>query len=208
MRGRVKAFDARNGKLLWTFYTIPGPASPATTPGPRTTTPGSTAVARCGRRRRSIPSSGLIYFSTGNPGPDFNGAVRPGDNLFTASIVAVEAQHRQVPLALPAGAPRHLGLRRAESRRAVRRDHRRRAAQGPGAGGQDRLGLHPRSRDGRAADRHRRAPGAAGAAPGHGGDAALSARRRHRAAADRHRARRLRAGERRPHLHAVLATRA
>ena len=38
------------------------------------------------------PELGLIYFSTGNPGPDFNGAVRAGDNLFSASIVAIEAR--------------------------------------------------------------------------------------------------------------------
>ena len=37
------------------------------------------------------PELGLIYFSTGNAGPDFNGAVRAGDNLFAASIVAVDA---------------------------------------------------------------------------------------------------------------------
>jgi alcohol dehydrogenase (cytochrome c) len=37
------------------------------------------------------PELGLIYFSTGNAGPDYNGAVRPGDNLFAASIVAIEA---------------------------------------------------------------------------------------------------------------------
>ena len=34
----------------------------------------------------------MIYFATGNPGPDFNGAVRPGDNLFTVSFVAIEAR--------------------------------------------------------------------------------------------------------------------
>ena len=38
------------------------------------------------------PELGLIYFSTGNPGPDLNGGVRAGDNLFTASIVALEAR--------------------------------------------------------------------------------------------------------------------
>ncbi len=38
------------------------------------------------------PELGLVYFSTGNPGPDFNGAVRAGDNLFSASIVALEAR--------------------------------------------------------------------------------------------------------------------
>jgi quinohemoprotein ethanol dehydrogenase len=38
------------------------------------------------------PELGLIYFSTGNPGPDLHGGVRPGDNLFSVSIVAVEAK--------------------------------------------------------------------------------------------------------------------
>ena len=36
------------------------------------------------------PELGLLYFATGNPGPDFNGAVRAGDNLFSVSIVAVD----------------------------------------------------------------------------------------------------------------------
>src|SRR5690606_15334044 len=38
------------------------------------------------------PELGLIYFSTGNPGPGYNGAVRAGDTLFSASIVAVDAR--------------------------------------------------------------------------------------------------------------------
>ena len=38
------------------------------------------------------PELGLIFFSTGNPGPDYNGAVRKGDNLFSASIVAIDAK--------------------------------------------------------------------------------------------------------------------
>ena len=37
------------------------------------------------------PELDLIYFSTGNAAPDFNGIVRPGDNLFSVSIVAIEA---------------------------------------------------------------------------------------------------------------------
>ena len=57
--------------------------------------------------------------------------------------------------------------------------------------------------DRQAAHRHRRAAGAAGAAAGDRRDAAVPARRRHRAAADRDRAGRTRAGQRRPHLHAV-----
>ena len=74
VRGRVKAYDARDGKLVWTFYTIPGPASSATTPGRRTTTSGSTAARTVWQTPAVDPELGLIYFSTGNPGPDFNGA--------------------------------------------------------------------------------------------------------------------------------------
>ena len=34
----------------------------------------------------------MIYFTTGNPGPDFNGRIRPGDNLFSVSMVALDAK--------------------------------------------------------------------------------------------------------------------
>ena len=76
------------------------------------------------------PELGLIYFSTGNPGPDFNGAVRAGDNLFSRVDRRDRGAHRQIPVALPRGAPRPLGLRRAESRRAVRLSRRRLHAKG------------------------------------------------------------------------------
>ena len=38
------------------------------------------------------PELGLVYFSTGNAGPDYNGAVRAGDNLYTVSLVAIELE--------------------------------------------------------------------------------------------------------------------
>jgi quinohemoprotein ethanol dehydrogenase len=92
VRGKVKAFDANNGKPLWTFHTIPGPGET----GHETWPANSNAWQRGGgtvwQTPAVDPGLGLIYFSTGNPGPDFNGGVRPGDNLFTASIVAVEAR--------------------------------------------------------------------------------------------------------------------
>ncbi len=183
---------------------FPGRASRVTTHGRRTSNAWQRGGGTVWQTPAVDPELGLIYFSTGNAGPDFNGAVRPGDNLFTVVDRRHRSEDRQVPLALPAGAPRHLGLRRAEPRHPVRRARRRPAAQGPGGGRQDRLGVHPRPRDRRAADRHRRTRRAAGAAPGHRGDAALSARRRDRSAARRHRARGLCARQRRPHLHAVL----
>ena len=92
VRGRVKAFDARTGKLLWTFHTVPGPGEAGHDTWPKD----SNAWQRGGGSVWQTPAAdrelGLVYFSTGNASPDFNGAVRPGDNLFTSSIVAVEAK--------------------------------------------------------------------------------------------------------------------
>jgi len=92
VRGRVKAFDAKTGKLKWTFYTIPGKGEP----GHETWPANNDVSAKGGATVWHTPAVdrelGLLYFSTGNPGPDFNGAVRAGDNLYTSSILAVEAK--------------------------------------------------------------------------------------------------------------------
>lgn len=91
-RGRVKAYDADNGEHLWTFYTVPGPGEPGHESWPE----GSDAWKHGGgtvwQTPAVDPELGLIYFSTGNPGPDFNGSVRAGDNLFTVSMVAIDAK--------------------------------------------------------------------------------------------------------------------
>ena len=91
-RGRVKAYDATDGSLVWTFYSIPGPGKPG-----HDTWPGDNDIWKHGggavwQTPAVDPDLGLIYFSTGNPGPDFNGAVRQGDNLYTDSIVALEVE--------------------------------------------------------------------------------------------------------------------
>lgn len=92
VRGKVKAFDARDGKLLWTFHTIPGPGEPGHDTWPANSDAWQRGGGTVWQTPAVDPSLGLIYFSTGNPGPDFNGAVRPGDNLYTASILAIEAR--------------------------------------------------------------------------------------------------------------------
>jgi alcohol dehydrogenase (cytochrome c) len=92
VRGRVKAYDARNGKLVWTFYTIPGPGELGHDTWPQDNEVWMHGGATVWHTPAADPELGLIYFSTGNPGPDFNGAVRAGDNLFSASIVALEAR--------------------------------------------------------------------------------------------------------------------
>ena len=89
-RGRVKAYDANDGRLVWTFYTVPGPGEPGHDTWPK----GSDAYKYGGASVWQTPAIdtelGLVYFSTGNAGPDYNGAVRPGDNLYAVSMVAVD----------------------------------------------------------------------------------------------------------------------
>ena len=91
-RGRVKAYDARDGKLVWTFYTIPGPGEPGHDTWPSNNDAWEYGGAAVWQTPAVDPELGLVYFSTGNPGPDLNGSVRPGDNLFSVSMVAIEAK--------------------------------------------------------------------------------------------------------------------
>ena len=90
-RGRVKAYDADDGTLLWTFYTIPGPGEPGHETWPQHNDAWRYGGASVWQTPAVDPELGLVYFSTGNAGPDYNGAVRAGDNLFSVSIVAIEA---------------------------------------------------------------------------------------------------------------------
>jgi quinohemoprotein ethanol dehydrogenase len=92
VRGRVKAYDAKNGKLKWTFHTIPGPGEPGHETWPANNEVWANGGATVWHTPAVDRELGLLYFSTGNPGPDFNGSVRAGDNLYTSSIVAVEAK--------------------------------------------------------------------------------------------------------------------
>ncbi|HJR68905.1 MAG TPA: PQQ-binding-like beta-propeller repeat protein, partial [Gammaproteobacteria bacterium] len=92
IRGRVKAFDARDGKLAWTFHTIPGPGEIGHDTWPQDNEIWMDGAAPVWNTPAVDPELELIYFATGNPGPDYNGSIRRGDNLFSTSIVAVEAK--------------------------------------------------------------------------------------------------------------------
>ncbi len=92
IRGRVKAFNAKDGKPAWTFYTIPGPGEPGHETWPQDNEVWQHGGASVWQTPAVDPELGLIFFSTGNPGPDYNGGVRKGDNLYSASIVAIEAK--------------------------------------------------------------------------------------------------------------------
>ncbi|MCC6201828.1 MAG: PQQ-binding-like beta-propeller repeat protein [Gammaproteobacteria bacterium] len=91
VRGRVKAYRAADGAPLWTFYTVPGPGEPGHETWPSDNETWKKGGGTVWQTPAVDPALGLIYFSTGNAAPDFNGAVRRGDNLYTASIVAIDA---------------------------------------------------------------------------------------------------------------------
>ena len=88
IRGFIDAYDARTGVRSWRFWTIPAPGEP----GHETwktdawkTGGGSTWVTGS-----YDPDLNLIYWGIGNPSPDWNPDSRPGDNLYTCSLVALD----------------------------------------------------------------------------------------------------------------------
>jgi quinohemoprotein ethanol dehydrogenase len=97
VRGRLHALDAKTGREVWRFYTIPAPGEIGgdTWPSPADPDPVKRDAYLHGggtvwQGPAIDPELGMIYFSTANAGPDNDGSVRPGDNLFTASIVALD----------------------------------------------------------------------------------------------------------------------
>ena len=91
-QGRIKAYDAETGKLVWTFHTIPGPGEFGHETWPQDNDAWKYGGAPIWQTPAVDPDLGMIYFSTGNAAPDFNGSTRAGDNLFTVSIVALDVK--------------------------------------------------------------------------------------------------------------------
>ena len=89
VRGLLDAYDAKTGKRAWRFWTIPGPGEKGNESwaGDSWKT-GSAATWVTGAYD---PDLNLIYWGTGNPGPDWNGDVRGGDNLYSDCILALDA---------------------------------------------------------------------------------------------------------------------
>jgi alcohol dehydrogenase (cytochrome c) len=92
IRGRVTAFDAATGKERWRFYTIPGPGQTGGDSWPQGTDAYKHGGAPVWQTPSVDPKLGMLYFTTGNAGPDNNGSKRPGKNLFAASMVALDVK--------------------------------------------------------------------------------------------------------------------
>ena len=105
IRGFVAALDAETGEVAWRFHTIPGPGEPGhetwepCPPNPETYCDpeawkhGGGAAWITGSYD---PELNLTYWGIGNPGPDYNRAQRPGDNLYTCSVVALDADTGEI----------------------------------------------------------------------------------------------------------------
>jgi alcohol dehydrogenase (cytochrome c) len=88
IRGFLDAYDAKTGRQLWRFWTIPSPGEPGSE-----SWPGDSWVHGGGATWLTgsyDPQLRLLYWGTGNPGPDWNGDSRGGDNLYTSSLVAID----------------------------------------------------------------------------------------------------------------------
>lgn len=90
IRGRIKAFDAEDGALVWTFYTIPAPGEFGSDTWPRDNELWQFGGASIWSTPAIDPELGMLYFATGNAAANNYGAHREGDNLFTASILALD----------------------------------------------------------------------------------------------------------------------
>ncbi len=88
VRGQFGAYDAKTGRELWTFWTVPGPGEFGhdTWEGESWRKGGAPVWSH----PAIDPELGMVYVPTGNAWPDTNGTERGGDNLFSASIVALD----------------------------------------------------------------------------------------------------------------------
>ena len=95
VRGRLTALEAKTGKILWRSYTLPAPGEVGAETWPAGTTHAMRGGATIWNTPALDPELGLLYFATGNCGPDYDGAMREGDNLFCASIMAIDVKTGQ-----------------------------------------------------------------------------------------------------------------
>ena len=88
IRGYITAFDAKTGKEAWKFYTVPGKGEPGNeTWAGDSWMHGGASVWVTGAYDSQL---NLTYWGIGNPGPDWNGDSRMGDNLYSDCVVALD----------------------------------------------------------------------------------------------------------------------
>jgi alcohol dehydrogenase (cytochrome c) len=114
IRGHLSAYHVATGRLVWRWHAVPSPAEGGWWGRWAATTPSGENLGRDLRREKADsarypdawrhgggsiwttpaydPVTGRLFFGVGNPAPPYDGSVRPGDNLYTGSIVALDAR--------------------------------------------------------------------------------------------------------------------
>jgi alcohol dehydrogenase (cytochrome c) len=95
-RGHSDAFKLETGERVWRTYMVPKPGEPGFETWPQDGEAWQRGGANCWVTPTYDPGLNLIYYGTGNPCPDFDGGVREGDNLYTDSGVAIDADTGQI----------------------------------------------------------------------------------------------------------------
>jgi alcohol dehydrogenase (cytochrome c) len=101
-KGHMYALDAKTGKIVWQFFLVPKTEGDIVR-GPLGTTPldnstwknvSGAPISGGGAWTSTTldPATGLLYVPVGNPAPDYDNSVRQGDNLFTGSVVVLDAK--------------------------------------------------------------------------------------------------------------------
>jgi alcohol dehydrogenase (cytochrome c) len=88
IRGFIAAYDAATGKEAWRFNTVPLPGEPGHETWGDGWQHGGGSIWVTGSYD---PETNLTFWGVGNPGPDYNAETRPGDNLYSCSVVALDA---------------------------------------------------------------------------------------------------------------------
>jgi alcohol dehydrogenase (cytochrome c) len=94
VRGFLAAFDTQTGKEKWRFWTIPAPGEKGSEswPGDMYLHGGGTTWMP----GTYDPILNTLYWGTGNPSPDYDGSVRPGDDLYTSCLLALDPDTGQL----------------------------------------------------------------------------------------------------------------
>ncbi len=158
--GDIRGWDARTGRHLWSFHTVPRPGEPGVE-----TWEGESWKNRSGTNAWTYMTldveRGLVFAATGSATSDFYGADRKGRNLYGELTPRARCEHRKAEVVPAARAPRHLGLGSASRPDADRGHEERPADTGRRADDQDEHAVHLRSPQRRAGVRDGRASGAA-----------------------------------------------
>ena len=152
IRGFLDAYDAKTGTRAWRFHTVPGPGEPGhDTWGGESWKTGGAPTWVTGSFDSAL---NLLYFGVGNPAPDWNGDNRPGDNLYSCSLIALDAATGKLRWHFQFTPHDTHDWDSNQIPVLIRRHHRGSATQAGHHGESQRVLLRPRSDNGRVPARH------------------------------------------------------